>query len=110
MRRVLPFQGANRDGEALMWAYQRLLAKKASRHIMIVLSDGQPRSSAGDVAAFTSEVTEQIQKQGLVELHAIGIQSNSVRHFYNSYDIINDVSELEPKLLGILKNKIIKHL
>lgn len=110
MRRVLPFQGANRDGEALMWAYKRLLARQASRHIMIVLSDGQPRSSEGDVAGFTREVSQQIDKAGLVELHGIGIQSDSVRHFYKSYDVINDVTELEPKLLGVLKNKIIKHL
>ena len=45
-----------------------------------------------------------------MELHAIGIQSDSVKHFYKSYDVINDVSELEPKLLNVLKNKIIKHL
>lgn len=110
LRRVLPFQGANRDGEFLLWAYRRLLAKNASRHIMIVLSDGQPRSSEGDVAKFTADVTEQMYKEGRVELHGIGIQSTSVKHFYKSYDVINDVSELEPKLLGVLKNKIIKHL
>jgi len=110
MRRVLPFPGANRDGECLLWAYHRLLRKNASRHIMIVLSDGQPRSGSGDVAKFTKEVTDQLYKEGRVELHGIGIQSNSVKHFYKSYDVIHDVSELEPKLLGVLKNKIIKHL
>jgi len=108
MRRCIPFQAANRDGEAILWARDRLLAQKAGRHIMIVLSDGQPvGSTGGDVAAFTKEVCENIDADPRIELHGIGILSDSVRWFYSSYDVIYDVSELEEKLLTVLRNKII---
>ena len=110
MRRVLPFRGANRDGEFLLWARDRLLSKRASRHIMIILSDGQPRCRSGDVAKFTKEVTTIIDADPRIELHAIGILSGSVRHFYSSYDVIQHAGELEEKLLTVLRNKIITHI
>ncbi len=110
MRRILPFRGANRDGELLLWARDRLMAKKAARHIMIVLSDGQPRApGSGDVAGFTRDVIQSIETDGRIELHALGIMSEQVSHFYESYDVIQEPSQLEAKLLSVLKNRVINH-
>jgi cobalamin biosynthesis protein CobT len=111
VRRILPFSGANRDGEFLIWARERLLQQRAGRHIMIILSDGQPiHRAAGDVAGYTKEVCIQMDKDPRIEMHGIGILSESVRHFYKSCDVIYNVNELEEKLLTVLKNKIIINL
>lgn len=108
IRRVLPFNEANRDGVALLWARERLLAQKAGRHIMIVLSDGQPIDDSGtDIAGFTKEVCEEMDADPRIELHGIGIMSDAVSWFYSSYDVLHDASLLEEKLLTVLKNKII---
>jgi len=111
LRRLLAFFGANRDGEWLVWARERLLQQKASRHIMIVLSDGQPvHMGSGDVASYTRDVAKQIDADPRIDLYAIGILSEAVRHFYTNYAVIRDVTELEDKLLTVLRDKIIINL
>lgn len=111
LRRLLAFPGSNRDGEWLMWARERLLRQKASRHILLVLSDGQPvHLGAGDVAKFTKDVARQIDADPRIDMYAIGILSDQVRNFYQHCEVINHVSELEEKLLTVLRDKIIINL
>ena len=107
MKRVLPFNGANRDGEFLLWARERLFQKKAARHIMLVLSDGQPRTAGGDIAAFTKQVIEQMETDTRMEIYGLGILTGSVKSFYRHSEVIQHIGELESKLLTVLKNKII---
>jgi len=111
MRRCMAFNGANRDGEWLVWARERLLKQQAHRHIMLVLSDGQPvHRRAGDVAAYTADVCEQIDADPRIDLYAIGIMSSQVCHFYKHYSVIQNIGELEDKLLTVLRDKIIVNL
>ena len=111
LRTAMCFNGANRDGEFLLWARERLLQQKAQRHIMLIISDGQPRSGqAGDVAGFTKDVIDRITKEGLIDLYAIGLVNKSVRTFYPHSCMIDSAAELEEKLLNVLKDKIIDHI
>ena len=99
----------NADGENILLAYRRLLdQRKAKRRVLIVLSDGYPACHGGDIDRYTKEVTNYIQDQGLVELHGIGLEDRAVQRFYKSHTIINDVSELDSKLLSMLKQSVIK--
>ena len=108
MRKAMAFNGCNRDGETLLWARERLLARKSSRHIMIVISDGQPKARSGrDVAGFTKDVVKQIEREGMIDLYAIGLRTDSVRYFYSQYKVINEPDELEGALLTVLKDKIL---
>lgn len=105
---AIPCRGRNRDGEFLMWAHDRLLARKAARHIMIVISDGSPLTcEMTDVATFTKEVAGSIEREGRVELYAIGLMTESVHHFYKHHTVITEVSRLEEALLTVLKDKIL---
>lgn len=98
----------NNDGDNVLFAYNRLLATRAKRRIMVVMSDGAPSGPGGDINWWTKEVANRIQDQGIVEMHGIGIMSESPKYFYRSHEVIKAVGELEPALLRVLKNKLIK--
>ena len=87
----------NVDGEAVNWAWLRLLARREQRRILIVLSDGQPafycRYARGPQGHLI-ETIETIHQHGGVELVGIGIQSDAVRHFYPRFVVVNNLSDL----------------
>lgn len=99
----------NIDGEALVWGYQRLLARPEERKILIVISDGAPVDDAS-LASNPSHILEQhlrtvitqIEAQNKVQLLAIGI-GHDVTRYYNSSVMIRNVDELARVLLGELE-------
>lgn len=88
------------DGEALLWAEQRLLAHDTSRRILLVISDGSPCDSA---TAQTNEalyleqhllaVTERIERSGRIELTALGVGLD-MSGYYRHSDML-DLSDLQ---------------
>ena len=77
------FKHNNADGEAILYAYSRLIQQKTARKVLIVLSDGQPASRRGDCKYHTQEVIKQVEKEGKVEIYGVGIMHNGVENFYN---------------------------
>ena len=70
----------NIDGEALLWAYRRLLARPEYRRILMVISDGAPvddstlSTNAGNyLERHLRDVIRQIETSRAIELAAIGI-------------------------------------
>lgn len=103
------FMSANADGDAILWAYDRLKQQKQKRKILIVISDGQPAASrSGDAYAFTKKVVAQIEGDALVEIYAIGIMSEEVKHIYKESVVIQQASELEKEVLNLIKRSIFK--
>ena len=100
--------GNNNDGDNVLFAYNRLLATRAKRRIMVIMSDGAPSGPGGDIQWWTKEVARKIQDQRIVEMHAIGIMSTAPKYFYDSNEVIHSVDQLEPALLRVLKNKLIQ--
>jgi len=101
--------GNNADGEALLFAYNRLVQQPNKRKLMIVLSDGQPACRGrGNIVKFTKDVVEQIQKDKQVEIYGIGLEDDTVKRFYKHYRVIKHSNELEEAVLGVIKNNIIK--
>lgn len=91
----------NIDGEALVWAYRRQLARPEQRKILIVISDGEPVDDAtltvNNTAYLDShlrQVIAFIEDQSDIELSAIGI-GHDVSQYYT-----NAVSILDPEQLG----------
>ena len=78
----------NVDGEALLWAHQRLLARPEPRRILMVVSDGAPVDDA-TMAANDSEylerhlhgVIEWIESASPIQLLAIGIGHDVARYY-----------------------------
>jgi len=90
----------NIDGEALLWAHSRLLARQEDRRILMVISDGAPVddstlsvNSAGYLEAHLRRVIEWIERQSPVQLVAIGI-GHDVTRYYRLAVTIMDVEQL----------------
>jgi cobaltochelatase CobT len=90
----------NIDGEALLWAHSRLLARPEDRRILMVISDGAPVddstlsvNSAGYLEAHLRRVIDWIERQSPVQLVAIGI-GHDVTRYYRRAVTIMDVEQL----------------
>jgi len=90
----------NIDGEALLWAHTRLLARPEDRRILMVISDGAPVDDstlsvnhAGYLEQHLRRVIEWIEKQSPVQLVAIGI-GHDVTRYYRRAVTIMDVEQL----------------
>ncbi len=90
----------NIDGEALLWAHGRLLARSEDRRILMVISDGAPVddstlsvNSAGYLEQHLRKVIEWIERQSPVQLVAIGI-GHDVTRYYRRAVTIMDVEQL----------------
>ena len=98
--------GNNPDGEALLWAGGRLLQRQEERKILIVLSDGQPATSAaGDAAHHLKKVVETLET--VMEVIGIGLLSKSVQNFYKHYEIVHNSEDLDKMFLNLVKNKLL---
>lgn len=90
----------NIDGEALMWAHARLLARPEERRILMVISDGAPVddstlsvNSAGYLEAHLRAVIDWVENRSPVQLVAIGI-GHDVTRYYRRAVTIMDVEQL----------------
>ena len=90
----------NIDGEALIWAHNRLLARPEDRRILMVISDGAPVddstlsvNSAGYLETHLRKVIDWIERQSPVQLVAIGI-GHDVTRYYKRAVTIMDVEQL----------------
>ena len=83
----------NIDGEALLWAHQRLLARSEQRKILMVISDGAPVddstlsvNSGHYLERHLRAVIGQIETLSPVELIAIGIGHDVTRYYRRASD------------------------
>jgi cobaltochelatase CobT len=98
----------NIDGEALKWAYNKVLIRKEERKILMVISDGAPVDDS-TLSANTSDYLENnlkqtvkwIEKNSSVELLAIGI-GHDVTRYYNKAIKIADVQDLGDVMINQL--------
>jgi cobaltochelatase CobT len=90
----------NIDGEALIWAHNRLLARPEQRRILMMISDGAPVDDStlsvnpgNYLERHLRAVIEQIENRSPVELLAIGIGHDVTRYYKKAVTII-DADEL----------------
>src|SRR6185295_147828 len=90
----------NIDGEALLWAHNRLVARPEERRILMVISDGAPvddstaSANGGNyLEKHLRQVIEWIERKSPVELIAIGI-GHDVTRYYDRAVTIMDADQL----------------
>ena len=95
----------NIDGEAIIWAYQRLRARHEQRKILMVISDGAPvddatlsANSGGYLDQHLREVIKGIERENAIELLAIGI-GHDVTRYYSRAVTLHDVEQLGDTML-----------
>ncbi len=100
----------NIDGEAILWAHQRVLGRQEQRRILMVISDGAPvddstlSANAGNyLEQHLREVIEWIEQRSPVELLAIGI-GHDVTRYYRRAVTISDPEQLGGVMLSELSS------
>ncbi|MGH7044332.1 MAG: cobaltochelatase CobT-related protein, partial [Acetobacteraceae bacterium] len=90
----------NIDGEALLWAYRRLVVRPERRRILMVISDGAPVDDStlsinpgNYLEKHLREVIRDIEGHDQVELIAIGIGHDVTRYYRRAVTIV-DAEEL----------------
>ncbi|MCL6229132.1 cobaltochelatase subunit CobT [Bartonella bilalgolemii] len=104
----------NIDGEALIWAHQRLISRHEHRRILIVISDGAPVDDStlsvnpsNYLDKHLRAVIQEIQANSPIELIAIGIGHDVTRYYQHAVTIINaeELANAITKQLIALFNK-----
>ncbi|RCL01305.1 MAG: cobaltochelatase CobT [Candidatus Tokpelaia sp. JSC085] len=90
----------NIDGEALIWAHQRLLGRREHRRILMMISDGAPVDDStlsvnpgNYLEKHLRAIIEEIETRSPIELIAIGI-GHDVNRYYRRAVTIIDAEEL----------------
>ena len=100
----------NVDGEALLWAYNRLRIRQEKRKVLIVISDGAPVDDStlsvnpgNYLEKNLRDTISDIENNSNIELVAIGI-GHDVSRYYTKAVTIMDVDQLGEVLLNELSN------
>lgn len=95
----------NIDGEALLWAYQRLLKQPVKRRILLVISDGAPvddstlnHNNKSYLEQHLRTVIKHLEQVAGIELLAIGI-GHDVRDYYQHAVMLTDPAKLGEVML-----------
>ena len=98
----------NIDGEALLWAYKRIAARKEERKILMVISDGAPVDdstlsvNSGDyLEKHLKQIVKWIEDNSNIEIVAVGI-GHDVTRYYKKAIKITDVQELGDVMINQL--------
>ena len=86
----------NIDGEALFWAYHRLIGRPEQRRVLMVISDGAPVDDStlsvnpgNYLERHLREVINYIETRSPVELIAIGIGHDVTRYYRRAVTIVD---------------------
>jgi len=98
----------NIDGEALLWAHSRLLARPEERRIMMVISDGAPVDDStlsvnpgNYLDRHLRQVIQWIETRSPVDLVAIGIGHDVTRYYRRAVTIVD-----AEQLGGVMMEKL----
>ena len=90
------FLKENIDGEALLWAHERLMARPEQRRILMVISDGAPVDDStlsvnpsNYLERHLREVIEYIETRSPVQLLAIGIGHDVTRYYERAVTLVD---------------------
>jgi len=86
----------NIDGEALLWAHERLISRPEQRRILMVISDGAPvddstlsANPGNTLEKHLRDVIAYIETRSPVELAAIGIGHDVTRYYRRAVTIMD---------------------
>ena len=100
----------NVDGEALLWAFNRLRIRQEKRKVLIVISDGAPVDDStlsvnpgNYLEKNLRDTINNIENNSNIDLVAVGI-GHDVSRYYSKAVTIMDVDQLGEVLLNELSN------
>lgn len=95
----------NIDGESVENAVKRVMSRRETRKVVIVLSDGQPACYTEDPGAVFSHLHSVIDEaaKAKIEIVGIGIMDDAVKSFYPKYMVLKRVEDLPAAVMGELR-------
>ena len=100
----------NIDGEALIWAFKKMVQRKEERKILMVISDGAPvddstlsSNSSDYLEKNLKKVVNWIESNSKIELLAIGIGHDVSRYYKRAVKIV-DVQDLGDVMINQLSD------
>ena len=97
----------NIDGEALDWAYKRLMMRPERRRILMVISDGAPVDDStlsvnpgNYLERHLRKVIGDIENRDIVELIAIGIGHDVTRYYRRAVTIYGGANEIQRNIIA----------
>lgn len=98
----------NDDGDAIVWAFDRLIKRPEKRKLIVVFSDGSPSGtySRGDGVWYLKHVVSSIEGDSPVDIVGIGLMDENVKLFYKEWQVIKAAHDLEPALLATIEGKL----
>ena len=104
----------NIDGEALLWAFKRISARKEERKILMIISDGAPVDdstlsvNSGDyLEKHLKQTVKWIEENANIEMLAVGIGHDVTRSYQRAVKIA-DVQELGDVMINQLTKLFIE--
>ena len=98
----------NIDGEALLWAFKRIIKRREERKILMIISDGAPVDdstlsvNSGDyLEKHLKQTVKWIEENSNIEILAVGI-GHDVTRYYKKAIKITDVQELGDVMINQL--------
>lgn len=103
---------SNIDGESIEVAARRLMQRQAARHVMIVLSDGEPAGHSYGfdmgVKPLRNDLKHRVERLSkYIDVVGIGIMSNAVAAYYPKHVVLNKVEELPGTVIKQLRSLLI---
>ncbi|MEI6234773.1 MAG: hypothetical protein WCT04_17100 [Planctomycetota bacterium] len=98
----------NLDGEAVLWAAQRLSARREKTKLLISISDGMPQAHMANTAELERHLLtvcksiEAKEHEGMI-LFGIGIGEKRVRQFYKNAELLDSVGDLPRAVFAIVE-------
>ncbi len=104
-------RGSNRDGAALRFVAEKLVARSETVKILILVSDGQPADFGYDGTAAEEDlrgIKQEYQRKGITFVAAaIGSDKVNIERIYgDSFLDITDLNQLPVKLTAVVKRHI----
>lgn len=106
---IADFLRENVDGESIQIAASRLRGRKEERHVMIVLSDGQPACGSGgrdQLRTHLKNSIAEVAKSG-IDIIGIGIRSKAVEEYYPKFVVLEKVEELTGEVIQKIKQLLL---
>lgn len=89
--------GGTPMAEAMFYAARELsVVSGRNRKVMIVITDGAPNDGAS-----VNYINQLVESE--IDVYAIGIRAEAVRHYFKNYQVITEVGQLQSALFGLAK-------
>ncbi len=100
----------NYDGESVLFAANRLLARPERKKILFVLSDGAPCAAlcAGSekLAQHLKSVVKELEKKPGLTLFGFGMLTDAPKRFYTNHILVNNLSKFPEVLMANLYKQL----